>query len=237
MPNVPSLPTRSRDIVPALSRTLSSAIANLEPTRYSGGDPDQPPLVMPGRGPTAAAKAEAIAELDAMERTPLLNERDLGMWLRPIVAARLPNGPANEDARNGMLAGIYFACRHLPKAVLREEVMDEAFRTWRFWPSPADVCALLERTAKPWTTRLADLRAVIAAPLYRPVVAVEGAPYVPAISTPEEIEARHRIEAEHAARKLRAAPPPAAPIAPDILKAMRDSNPIVQAARREQADE
>lgn len=66
----------------------------------------------------------------------------------------LPFGPDNEGRSQEAIATIVSACNDLPGAVWTNENLVLALRTFRRWPSPGEVYALLEPKARPfWASR------------------------------------------------------------------------------------
>lgn len=79
-------------------------------------------------------------------------------WLLPIAASvRNPPGPAEAEAR---FLAVATACEDLPGVVFTKAAQRRGFQTWEFWPSAADVRAVVMECGKDALDRLAGLRRV-----------------------------------------------------------------------------
>lgn len=65
----------------------------------------------------------------------------LGQWLAPM--AVLPGAPPRSDMK-AVCSVILLAVDDMPAALLTQATMREALRTFKFWPTPAEVRALLQ---------------------------------------------------------------------------------------------
>ena len=86
----------------------------------------------------------ALATLDALAADKVTPEA-VWLWVLPLAAA-VANPPSEGDMkkRAAVIAG---ACAELPRAVFNVETQRQAMREFRFWPSVADVHALLANVA------------------------------------------------------------------------------------------
>lgn len=207
--------------------------------------PDDAPRLVPLHPPTAADVAEGRRLLPAYEAAMRPPTADVVRpWLLRLAGAvRQPPSAEEVATRAGLLAE---AAEGLPALLFGPETLREAMRRWEWWPSVADVVALLAPLAAPHRLRLSRLRrlagvtdaAEASDPLAGPQNGRAGHVGSAADLTPEqraEMAARLRaLSAELRGRSGEAPPPPpprAAPLSDAALAEMRDRSPLVQRAR------
>lgn len=222
-------PTISADLTHALQRHVAA-------TPEDWDSPYRRP-----RPPTAMQITEARRVLPAVEqhlRPATLAE--WRTWLAP--AATLPNAP-DAQQQTAALSAIAMACSEVPARALTADLLAKALRMWTFWPSPAQVYALAFEAAQPLIRKLATLRKFANTEL-----PTDAPPPAQKISEEERnaVAARMReliaeLKTEQAAkheaeRKASRIEVEAKPLHPDHIRAIRDANPLVQAARKIRAE-
>lgn len=231
--STPTISLPAPPALPALPPIVADAVMQfLDPDPHAGPRVRTLPEEMRTRA------AAFVAEMDRRaEPAPL------GLvvaWLVPIAGA-VRNCPPPEDF-NIRASAVRVACLELPAWAFNERAQAVAISRWVWWPAAADVRELLAETAKPILDTTRAFRALAkATPPPRPAPepersAEERAAEAVAVRA---IVARRQAEvtAQGAAEKSeRAAVRPSKPIRPDILKAMRDADPLVQAARAMRAE-
>jgi hypothetical protein len=179
VPQAPQLPARLRQQV---ARILAG------PTRYPGvPGSDDPGLRLRPPVPTYDPDAERIAaELRAMLERPA-DRQMMHDWLE-LLAASVNNPPASEREFSLRLAAVVMACGDLPAVCWGQDTLQAAVRTSKFWPSVAEIYALLKRRADQLQAELAAVEQIARANDYGPTV-VPGngestAPYDPGPASP-----------------------------------------------------
>lgn len=98
-----------------------------------------------------------IPYFETAMRTAITRDR-LAMWFGPIPHA--VSNPPPQDDLPGRIKVIAEVVCDLPAAVLTVETRREAMRTWKFWPSAAEVFAFLEDKARALATMKALLESL-----------------------------------------------------------------------------
>jgi hypothetical protein len=209
---------------PRLSHRLAAAIADLQ----------QPhPDIAPPAAFAPAVIAEAAAALEALAPfSRPIAEHELAGWLRPLLIA--VRNPPSADGAAVWVRAVHFACADLAAGALTEATQREAVQAFAFLPAAADVHRVLHPHSARIRAQARHLRQI-----------AEGQPDD---GTPRQppTEAEHdavralaeQFRAERSWNRPGAQPTQqparAAPIHPDHLAALRDSNPLVQVARLDQ---
>ncbi len=220
LPSLPALPTLPDDVAHAVTQFL-------DPEPHAG------PRVRFLSEEMRARAAAFVAEMDRRsEPAPLPM---VVAWLLPIAGA-VRNTPAHADF-NIRAGAVRIACLELPGWAFNERAQAVAISRWAWWPAAADARDLLAEQAKPILDTTRALRALAkAAPPPRPAaepVQTDGeraaeAEHVRATVATWQAEVKARGAAE---KSEQAAVRPGKPIHPDVLKAMRDADQLMQAAR------
>lgn len=122
-------------VPPRLSPDLGYAV------RRMAEDPAQPPLALPPH-----LRTEALNAADRFANLLVAVEPDtVRRWLLPVNAA--VRNPLSADDFNTRAAAIAVAVADLPACVFTASAQREALATFQFFPSGADVRALLEPQA------------------------------------------------------------------------------------------
>lgn len=144
MPDVPSLPV----LQPlALSQPLAQAIVPFE-TPHPEAPPDPPPAWMMPEIRRAHRKLS-----DALGPT---EPGIIARWIVPLASlvARAPEG----DALRVRVQAMAHALTDLPACCFTPETQRQAARTFRFWPSVAEIADLVTPAAHPLRTQRAALQ-------------------------------------------------------------------------------
>jgi hypothetical protein len=189
---------------------------------------------------------EARAGLDLMASARPAGPREIYEWLTAVVDS-VRNPPTREDAQK-RAAHVSAACSDLPADLFTAAALKAGMRKWEFWPSVADVRAVVLETAPDWTARKRSLAAVAASRAASPRPD-GGGRQEPTTDERAAVSAAmaaylEEVKAGQADEKAERAPArPCKPIDPEALKAMRDGNHLVQKAKaardaiqREQAE-
>lgn len=178
--SITPLPPRPMTL-PALARPVPLSLSLADHARgemhFGGGafTPEQRdihPHLVPHRSPpvgspTQADIAEAVRKLVEAEYVcQPASARVIGAWCLRIVD--LPFHPTDERVSKASIAAIGLACADLPAAVWTVETAALALRTFKRWPGPAEVYALLSEQAQPFLRIRAGLRRVVEAGVSRP---------------------------------------------------------------------
>ena len=167
-------------------------------------------------GLAAAVVAEARAALAATPVVPA-GPRALFAWIRPAIPG-VRNPPSREGAEAFALT-LAAVCCDLPETVWTSDALKAGLRVWQFWPSVADVRTVVTRQAGALLARRRALAAVAAARVAEP-----ARPVVP--PSPAERAAVAAVVAGYRAEVVahlapRRRPPPATPLTPAQLAAVR----------------
>jgi hypothetical protein len=175
-----SAPART-ETLPALASvpSLSGSLAY-----YVGGDTvidgDLHPVQgSPGPGDVAEAR-RVLPQVQHLCRPPSIAL--IAAWCRKI-SPHLPRAPLDEQAVLVAVQGFAVACCDLPYAVWTGESATEALRTYKWWPTPAEVLALLRPYGARYTRLRDRLTAIIAA-----ADRATAPPRKPQDPTPEAVE-------------------------------------------------
>lgn len=118
---------------PAMTRALAAAVEAIEKPH--------PDIPMRHAYPVEVIEeAKSLVSVLRADCQPVDAER-LAIWLAPIMAA-LPN-PIAPDAIKPWLGAVNIAVSDMEGCLFNVETQRSALRTWRFWPSAADVYAVL----------------------------------------------------------------------------------------------
>lgn len=136
-------------VPPRLSPDLGYAV------RRMAEDPAQPPLALPPH-----LRTEALNAADRFANLLVAVEPDtVRRWLLPVNAA--VRNPLSADDFNTRAAAIAVAVADLPACVFTAPAQREALATFQFFPSGADVRALLEPQANELRRPLHALRRIV----------------------------------------------------------------------------
>lgn len=103
--------------------------------------------ISPDTPPREHDIAEAVRKLPAAKRVcqPATTVA-IASWVRRF--SILPRAPSTPEGVNAAITAICAACGQLPAFVWCDATFAEGARTWKWWPSPAEVFALLEPHAR-----------------------------------------------------------------------------------------
>lgn len=102
---------------------------------------------------------EAHDAYRAALRASCVSPESLLLWLAPVAAC--VRNPPTDDHLRSFVRGLAFALGETPVTVLTEETQREGMRRWQFFPSAAEVMALLEPIRDEWTRRAVGLGMVL----------------------------------------------------------------------------
>jgi hypothetical protein len=142
------------ELVPAEVATRShSILRQIEPLC-------EPPWVSvpAGREREFRDAAVALTPLYEAALTERITLYPLSLWIGPVAMA-VTNPPPEHDL-HGRLAVMAEVLTDLPIAVLTVETRKHAMRTWKFWPSVAEVFEFLNARAQELFTTLALLERI-----------------------------------------------------------------------------
>ena len=108
--------------------------------------------------------AQVRREFDML--APLLTpvtDRQLRLWLAPIPLA-VHGGAKTEEQIIGWLAAVSLACAGMPASVFNRASQAEALRTFKFFPSAADIYDLLSADRSRLAQRATILRRILQLP-------------------------------------------------------------------------
>ncbi|GAC1601594.1 MAG: hypothetical protein NVS3B2_04640 [Ramlibacter sp.] len=203
---VPLVPVVSRETALVLSRLANPL----------------PGLVLAAPVVTSAMVAEARRLLDAHERAfvPIAGPA-LAAWLEPlsVVLASAPR----EKALLMFAATAALALDDLPDSVLNQGTQREALRTWRFWPSAADLVALLAPHAQQYLARRDGLRTLAATRPPAPEAVPQ--PLTEAEQAAEDARILRGVRARMRGEEGYAPPPRPLDRAPTLVQATRPAGP------------
>jgi hypothetical protein len=131
----------------------------------------------------------------------------------------LPFKPETEQWSVNAIEAICLACAELPGAVWTNETLAEALRTFRRWPAPAEVFALLEPVARPFWISRDGLRRALEAP--KPPVVPREPPSEQALEAVADVVAKLKAEIRSNSRAVRDLPKerPPVPVSAGVLLA------------------
>jgi hypothetical protein len=164
-PGLPVVPT-----IPRPSVALESAM-NWAENGFKSGPTYRPDDWFSERLPLPAVADEAKALLAIFDQALTPAAPDLvKRWLLPIAAA-VANSPTERDFA-ARAAAIALACVDMPIVAFTARAQREALQTFKFWPSAAEVCALLEEEAAPHRRHRLDVLKIVSV---RPIAELEEA--------------------------------------------------------------
>jgi len=135
----------------SLARHIDGPVSYRDPT--GDGIVIAPPPVLQGDVSEARAK---LAEATALCRPA--DPKIIAAWCERLRA--LPKSPDDQSGTQKATMAIIFACGELPAAVWTTEALAEGLRRWKWWPSPAEVYALLEPIGTPFIRTRDTLRRI-----------------------------------------------------------------------------
>jgi hypothetical protein len=214
-------------IVPRLSPRLLAAIdAVLDPHPDVAGQRVTVPMHTMAEAQNAVRTYERVCQAATLQA--------FYIWLLPINAS-VRNPQEREKDFPAKAAVIATACSDIPSVVLTPATQREAMRTFQFFPSAADVYALLRPHAAPLhATRraLATITSDEPQASGKPESQAERDAIVAAFRSRMADVKGHR-QGPVSMPDAPLPPPRAIPLSPDDLAASRAGSPVTQAARRQ----
>lgn len=111
----------------------------------------------PGRADVEEAKRK-LPEAEHLCRPA--SPETIAVWCGRLLAV-LPWGPQTKEASQAAVTAVVMACGSLPAAVWTAETTALALQTFKRWPAPAEIHALLEPIARKFTSTRDGLRRVV----------------------------------------------------------------------------
>lgn len=156
-------PRRAAAIVPArgieMSARLRSIVQDLvEPTRFG--------LALPPRAWAEEERAEAAALVTVAEARcgGATTREHVDAWVSELLGARLGRPPQDDAALDAYIDLVALTFEDLPAGVWGAEALKAGLRTWKWWPSTAEVGEVVEPVARRLIAERDALRRVAAPP-------------------------------------------------------------------------
>lgn len=125
--------------LPAIPPILAASITYLKVCDAEG----QP---RPRRYPAEAVEAAKAALVDAERALEPAPVKAVVAWLRPLLAAGLPRAP-DAECLPAYATVLALACEGLPAGVWTRAALSQVVASCRYWPTPAEVRAVLDPIA------------------------------------------------------------------------------------------